>query len=163
MRVPIIETGLTFVRNLTAIQPIRGLVIHHTGEDDVDLSAEQIHQLHIGFAWAGIGYHFVIRKDGTVERGRPEEYQGAHSPGANGFTLGVHVCGAFANQLPNDAQMQALTGLLADKCEQYGLDPLSMITGHRDWLATECPGLMLYQEIPNIRAAVARMMQQGAG
>lgn len=159
MRVPIIETGLTFVKDLAPIEPIRGMVIHHTGDDDVDLSAADIHQIHIGFGWAGIGYHFVIRKDGTVERGRPEEYQGAHAPGANRFTLGVHVCGCFSYQAPNEAQMQALTGLLADKCEQFGVDPLSGITGHRDWLPTDCPGAMLYQELPNIRAAVAQQLQ----
>ncbi|MBP9550733.1 MAG: hypothetical protein KBE34_02250, partial [Veillonella sp.] len=31
--------------------------------------------------WAGIGYHFVIRKDGTIERGRPLSVVGAHDKG----------------------------------------------------------------------------------
>jgi len=29
-------------------------------------------EMHKGKGWAGIGYHFVVRKDGKIERGRPE-------------------------------------------------------------------------------------------
>lgn len=43
------------------------IVIHHTGCNDIDASAEQIHEWHIAQGWAGIGYHFVIRKDGRHE------------------------------------------------------------------------------------------------
>jgi hypothetical protein len=47
----------------------------------MDASAEQIHGWHLGNGWAGIGYHYVIRKDGTIERGRPEWAIGSHAYG----------------------------------------------------------------------------------
>ena len=54
------------------------LVIHHIGGDcDRDVSAEEVHQWHINRGWSGIGYHFLIRKDGTIERGRPIDTVGA--------------------------------------------------------------------------------------
>jgi N-acetylmuramoyl-L-alanine amidase len=168
MRVEIIETGLIFEMGMAPVTAVRGVVIHHTGAEDVDLSAAEIHQMHIGNGWAGIGYHKVFRKDGTVERGRPEEYQGAHCPGANRFTLGYHICGCFSGQLPNEAQLQALVASLADDCEKYGINPLEwfpdghdLISGHCDWLATECPGDMLYSILPQIRQQVAEAVQQG--
>ena len=56
------------------------IVIHHTGNPtDDDLSAEEIHESHLAQGWSGIGYHFVIRKDGTIELGRPMDTIGAHA------------------------------------------------------------------------------------
>ena len=45
--------------------------------------------------WAGIGYHYVIRKNGQVEIGRPDWAIGSHAYGENSHTIGVHVCGNF--------------------------------------------------------------------
>jgi N-acetylmuramoyl-L-alanine amidase len=170
MRNEVTKTGLTFAGEMTPMTEVKGIVIHHTGADDIDASAADIHQWHLANGWAGIGYHKVFRKAGDVERGRPEEFQGAHCPGANSFTLGYHICGSFGGQLPNEAQIQAIVATAADDCGKYGLDPLGMlpngkdvISGHRDWLATECPGEMLYSFIPQIRQMVAEAMQQGAG
>ena len=160
MRIQIIETGLGFNSPMPRTSTT-GLVIHHTGDNDVDLSAAEIHAMHLANGWSGIGYHFVVRKDGTVERGRPEWAMGAHAPGANGWSLGVHVCGSFSAQLPNEAQLQSLVALLADKCEEYGIDPFSGIAGHRDMLATECPGEMLYNYLPQIRQRVSEALSLG--
>lgn len=44
------------------------IVLHHTGGADIDASAPQIDRWHKNNGWAGIGYHYVIRKDGTVEK-----------------------------------------------------------------------------------------------
>ena len=168
MRSEVIETGFGFGDLAPLPENIQGIVIHHSGEDDVDLSAADIHRIHLGNKWSGIGYHFVDRWDGTVERGRPEWAQGAHSPGANRFTLGVHVAGCFSGRLPGEAQLQALVNLLADLCEKYGLNPMGqlwngkdVISGHRDWIATECPGQMLYSILPQIRQQVAEAIAQG--
>lgn len=164
MRIDIVETGLSF-GELAQLYSVDGIVIHHSGADDVDLSAADIHRIHLGNGWSGIGYHKVFRKDGTVERGRPEWAQGAHAPGANRFTLGYHVCGCFSAQMPNEAQLQAIVLALADDCEKYGLNPLGIlwngkdvVSGHRDWTATECPGDMLYVILPQIRQQVAEAM-----
>lgn len=60
-------------RNLSERDATDQVVIHHTGDaEDDDLSAEDIHTMHLNNGWAGIGYHYVIRKDGTIEVGRPD-------------------------------------------------------------------------------------------
>ena len=39
--------------------------------------------MHLNFGWDGIGYHKIIRRDGTLENGRPEFWVGAHTYGLN--------------------------------------------------------------------------------
>lgn len=157
MRVDVLETNLQF-GDLTELSVVDGIVVHQTGDTDIDASAADIHQWHRANGWSGIGYHKVFRKSGLVERGRPDWARGAHSPGANSHTLGYHVCGSFSSQLPNEAQLQSLVYSLADDCEKYNLDPFTAISGHRDWLATECPGQALYDFLPELRQRVAAEM-----
>ena len=129
------------------------IIIHHTGNPtDDDLTAEQIHRIHQNMGWAGIGYHFVIRKDGTVELGRPDIAVGAHAEGFNYCSIGVHVCGNFNIAEPTEAQLNALPMLLADICDAYGLVASdSVVMGHRDLMATDCPGNKLYKHMDEIR------------
>lgn len=75
----IIETNLEFGK-LYARECTDMLVIHHTGNAvDDDMSARQIHRSHKNNGWTGIGYHYVVRKDGSIERGRPHWSVGAHA------------------------------------------------------------------------------------
>lgn len=129
------------------------IVIHHTGNHiDDDLSAEEINESHQDQGWVGIGYHYVIRKDGTVELGRPDWAIGAHAYGENSHTIGVHVCGNFELAKPTGAQIESLAMLLANLCTDYGL-PIDEdhVVGHRDLMATACPGANLYALLPEIR------------
>lgn len=129
------------------------IVIHHTGNPtDDDLSAEEINESHQDQGWVGIGYHYVIRKDGTVELGRPDWAVGAHAYGENSHTIGVHVCGNFEIGEPTAAQIESLAMLLADICTDYDL-PIDEdhIVGHCDLMATACPGTNLYVLLPEIR------------
>lgn len=151
-RVNIKDTELSFgeLSNRMATDQI---VIHHTGNPyDDDLSAEEIHASHRAQGWAGIGYHYVIRKDGTVEAGRPHWTVGAHAYGENGHTIGIHVCGNFELAEPTGAQIEALAMLLANLCTDYGL-PIDEdhVVGHRDLMPTACPGANLYALLPEIR------------
>lgn len=129
------------------------IVIHHTGNPyDDDLSAEEIHASHRAQGWSGIGYHYVVRKDGTVEAGRPHWTVGAHAYKENYHTIGIHVCGNFEIAEPTDAQIESLAMLLANVCHDYGL-PIDEdhVIGHRDLMPTACPGTNLYVLLPEIR------------
>ena len=128
------------------------LVIHHIGGDcDRDVSAEEVHQWHINRGWSGIGYHFLIRKDGTIERGRPIDTVGAHVEGQNSHTIGINISGNFCNSLPTDAQIVSAAGLAADLCSMYRIRPsYNTIVGHCDLASTACPGNYLYERIPDI-------------
>jgi N-acetylmuramoyl-L-alanine amidase len=67
------------------------LVIHCSATPaDADIGAREIKRWHRLEGWLDIGYHYVIRRDGTVEVGRPDDRPGAGVHGENLHTL--HVC-----------------------------------------------------------------------
>ena len=127
------------------------IVIHHTGENDIDASAEQIHEWHLNQGWAGIGYHFVIRKNGDVEIGRPEWAVGSHAYGENWHTLGIHLSGDFETAYPSTSQINSAADLIHDLCRDYEIPcDRQHIVGHCDLMATDCPGRNLYKKLADI-------------
>ena len=128
------------------------IVIHHTGNpQDDDLSAYEINASHQSQGWTCIGYHYVIRKNGVIEEGRPHWTVGAHAYGENSHTIGVHVCGNFEIGEPTAAQIEALAMLLSNICGDYGL-PIDRdhIVGHRELMPTACPGRNLYAQMDTV-------------
>jgi len=75
-------------------QNIKLLVIHCSDtENEKELEASDIHKMHLGFSWDGIGYHKVILRSGEIQNGRPEYWVGAHVKGKNDVSLGVCLIG----------------------------------------------------------------------
>ena len=73
---------------------ITNLIVHCSDtEDKKNLTAADIHQMHLNFGWDGIGYHKVIQRSGKIENGRPEYWIGAHVYGKNTQSLGVCLIG----------------------------------------------------------------------
>lgn len=73
---------------------IQLLVIHCSDTDDFqELTALDIHKMHLDFGWDGIGYHKIISRSGKIENGRPEYWVGAHVKGKNNISLGVCLIG----------------------------------------------------------------------
>lgn len=132
------------------------IVIHHAGfpDGDKDSSAEDIHKFHQEVnGWAGIGYHYVIRKDGTIEQGRRPQMVGAHAYHHNKNSVGICVAGNFEVAKIKSAQMDSLKLLTAWLCQRYKLNPMKdgVIVGHRDLNDTSCPGKNLYSKLGEIR------------
>jgi len=150
-RVNIVETNLNF-GDLSERGTTDMIVIHHTGNPtDDDLSAEEIHQSHLNQGWVGIGYHFVIRKDGTIERGRPEWAIGSHAYGENSHTIGIHVCGNFEIGAPTEIQLGKLAHLIGNLCADWNIPTdREHIVGHRELMPTACPGKNLFSHIDDI-------------
>ena len=119
------------------------IVFHHQAGNEVD--AATIHGWHrnrktnSGRYWAGIGYHYIIMRDGVIQTGRPDWAYGAHAgAGANGSSIGVMVTGNLEVQEPTAAQMDSAVWLVREVLiPRYGK---LAITGHRDHMATSCPG-----------------------
>jgi N-acetyl-anhydromuramyl-L-alanine amidase AmpD len=134
----IVETNLAFSA-LTHRENTKRIIIHHSDSETGD--AKTFHGWHLAKGWAGIGYHFVIKTDGTIQRGRPEDTIGAHSgPNGNGDSIGVCLVGDFTNHKPTEAQMVSLVWLIKDYLNsKYGE---LKILGHKDVMATACPGAM---------------------
>ena len=132
------------------------IVIHHAGfpDGDKDSSAEEIHKFHQETnGWAGIGYHFVIRKDGKIERGRKLDAVGAHAYHHNKNSVGICVAGNFDFVKVPDVQMDSLKLLTAWLCQKFKLKPMKrgVIVGHRELNDTACPGENLYSRLGEIR------------
>lgn len=108
-----------------------------------DIGRADIDRWHRAKGWNGIGYNFVIRRDGTIEEGRPRDAIGAHVEGYNSVALGICMVGGVAsngtaeNNFTND-QWVSLTALLKDLQKVY---PKAAIQGHRDFpkVAKACP------------------------
>jgi N-acetyl-anhydromuramyl-L-alanine amidase AmpD len=133
----ITETKLKFNGSLAKRKRTKRAIIHHSASPDVPAST--IHGWHLGQKWAGIGYHFVIRAGGAIERGRPEGKIGAHSGSAgNVDSIGIVLTGNFQYERPTAAQIESLVWLITQYLEpRYGnLD----VIGHKDVMATACPG-----------------------
>lgn len=128
------------------------IVIHHTGNPkDDNISAESLHESHLNKGWAGIGYHFVIRKDGTIELGRPMETIGSHAYGYNSESISIHLCGNFDIANPTDAQIESCAVLVAWLIDKYNDLDTDSVVGHRDLNATSCPGETLYNQLDTIK------------
>lgn len=115
---------------------IKMLVVHCSDTPDHEmLRAIDIQDMHLGFGWDGCGYHYVIGRDGRLEAGRPEYWQGAHVKGVNDQSLGVCLIGRTTF---TQSQMNTLESLLYDWQERY---PEARVLGHRDAADTPktCP------------------------
>jgi len=144
--VDIADKTFDFVNDLQKRNRTDLIVIHHTGGSDIDASAEQIHEWHLNKGWSGIGYHYVIRKDGTIERGRPEWAVGSHAYGENSHSLGIHLSGDFDQASPTAAQVEKCAMLTAYLCQKYDI-PIDRghVVGHGELMSTDCPGANLQQ------------------
>ena len=113
---------------------IRYLVVH-CSDTDSRHTAEDIHAMHLGFGWHGIGYHAIIEADGRLVMGRPCFWQGAHVRGHNGESLGVCLIGRDGF---SSTQLKTLADLLREWQARY---PQAKICGHCDFDSTEktCP------------------------
>ena len=117
------------------MRKIDRIVVHCAATPrDRDIGAVEIDAMHKRRGWSGIGYHFVIRRNGAVEAGRPVETPGAHAKGFNARSLGVCLVGGANSKGRGEDnftwdQMNSLKLLLQGLRNRH---PNTTITGHRD-------------------------------
>lgn len=127
------------------MRKITHIVIHCSAtRPGADIGAKEIRKWHVqDNGWRDIGYHFVIRRNGEVETGRPVEQAGAHVSGHNAYTVGVCLAGGVDdrgrpenNYTPEQwASLKELAGSLKQRF------PNAVIQGHRDFpgVKKDCP------------------------
>lgn len=122
------------------------LTIHCSAtQPDAKVNAAVIRDWHVnGNGWSDIGYHYVINRDGSIEKGRPINRQGAHTYGHNKDNIGVCLVGGVDSDLNpednfTDVQWDALRYMISYLAGLYGIKEEN-IKGHRDWGAKKaCP------------------------
>lgn len=117
------------------MRPINLLVVHCAASTpDKDLGVEDIRRMHKAQGWSDVGYHFVIRRNGRIEKGRDESVVGAHVSGYNANSIGVCLVGGANAKGRGEnnftvAQFESLELVLKDLRKRY---PNTRICGHRD-------------------------------
>lgn len=118
-----------------------------------DYTVGDIDRWHRQRGWKGVGYHYVVYRDGTVHAGRNEAEVGAHCYGHNQRSIGVCYIGglssdgATAKDTRTEAQRQALRRLLVQLRKKY---PQAEIHGHRDFARKACPSFDATMEYKDI-------------
>lgn len=142
------KSGLTYRKVTTKI------VLHcSASKEGNDFSVEAIHKLHQNNGWSGIGYNFIIYRDGTIHEGRPIDAVGAHCPEENCNKAGIGICyigGVNKNNKAKDtrteAQKQALLELVYWLQQKY---QNTTIHGHNEFAKKACPSFNVKEWIEN--------------
>ena len=100
-----------------------------------DIGVIEINQMHLKRGFACIGYHFVIRRDGTIERGRPVNTVGAHVEGYNSVSIGICMIGGLNAKGKGEnnftqAQFESLRELIP---YLKMANQKAVVKGHRDF------------------------------
>ena len=119
------------------------IIIHCSAtREGKDFRAADIDRWHRQQSFKSIGYHFVVRLNGEVERGRPIAEVGAHCKGHNATSIGVCYIGGLAadGKMPKDTrtveQRKAMRNLVRTLKHVF---PGAVVRSHRDFAAKACP------------------------
>lgn len=158
----------------------RRITLHHTVIAALPSNASQtqeiqrmrqVRDIHLNSSgYSDIGYHYIVMPSGRIYEGRSSRKRGAHDVINDG--IGVAVDGDFQGSLRvGPPQYEAVVAVCTMLCRRLGITdpvspvstptadfgtrPLPRILGHRDRVATICPGT-LYGRLAEIRRDVQR-------
>ena len=135
------------------IQPNK-IIIHCSATPrGVDYNANDIDKWHRNRGFSKIGYHYVIRLNGSIEKGREENEMGAHCLGQNMDSIGICYIGGLSRdkQTPEDtrteAQKIALKGLVDSLKKKYREKGIILtVHGHNEFANKACPCFNVKEE-----------------
>jgi len=127
-----------------------------------DITEHEIDVLHRARGFDEIGYNYVIRFDGTIEKGRAEDVRGAHarawdSRGISYNASSIAIC--FAGNCDaapwTKAQEASAYKLILELMRRYHVPPERVI-GHRECgMDTDCPGTLI--DMDKVRTKVRNL------
>ena len=150
------QLGLSFSNLFGELGPELHVTGHHTAgvmdrnREHAKALARQYHGQHRSQGWGGIGYHYMIARDGTILCLRPTRLKGAHTGGHNTGNIGVVFNGTTGDK-PTRRQARSYRWLLryahtSRMPRAHRTDrPLSKAKrwGHKEWSGhtyNACPG-----------------------
>lgn len=155
------------------------IIIHHTATaNSTDYSqahayalARSIQNYHMDVnGWSDTGQNFTVSRGGYVMEGRHYSLSklsagsgfvtSAHCPGQNTQGVGIENEGTYTSTTPTQALWDKLVDLCAYICSQYNIAS-SQIYGHRDFVATQCPGDQFYAQLGALKSAVQAKLDGG--
>lgn len=125
------------------MRKITKIIIHCSATPEGrNYTVEDIDRWHRQKGWNGIGYHYVIYRDGSVHAGRDIEIMGAHCAGQNAHSIGVCYIGGMTadNKKPKDTRTPEQKAALRDLVELLRTKyPTATVHGHREFASKACP------------------------
>ena len=124
------------------MREINEIIIHCSAtQEGKEFDVEDIDRWHKKRGWSGVGYHYVITLDGTVQIGRKETTIGANAKGHNKYSIGVCYIGGLDSEMNakdtrTDAQKKALKELVEKLYYKYRD---AKVIGHNEISAKACP------------------------
>lgn len=120
------------------------IILHHTAGRG--MTVQEINKMHkTKNKWAGIGYHFYIRQDGSVFKGRDIKYIGAHCAGNNSSSIGIALEGDFRKDKPTKEQLKSAKTLVQKLMSEN--KSIKRVLNHNDLYSTQCPVVNLKEMI----------------
>lgn len=136
--------------------PVRELWLHHTVTpvtNDPMADWRQVQAIAFGRGFVDISYSYGVHPTGVILEGRGDRV-GAHTAGRNSTSYGVVLIGNYENQVPPEIQIDAVRWLIKALKDRGGLPMQTFPSGgHRDLMATACPGRHAYIRIADMRRA----------
>lgn len=117
------------------MRQINKIIVHCSASDLKSQDAKLIDKWHRERGFRKIGYHYFIRFDGIIEKGRFEYEIGAHCKGHNRDSIGICLAGLTLERF-TQAQKESLRALLRELKARY---PDASIHGHREFANKLCP------------------------
>lgn len=126
------------------MRTIKKIIIHCSdSEDSLDIGRKEIDEWHrlrgfLSDSGISIGYHYVVRRSGLIEVGRPVAEVGAHVKGHNSDSIGICWVGRKA---PAAKQKEELFKLVKSCMKTYNV-PIDKVFGHYEFdPGKTCPNL----------------------
>ena len=127
---------INYIKKYSNSRAMSTIVIHCSAtKENKDYSVEDIKKWHLQRGFNDVGYHFVIKLDGTIELGRPLNKIGAHVSGNNTGSIGIcYIGGLSSNGKAKDTrtlkQKESLINLVTIL---KSFIPIKEVKGHRDY------------------------------
>lgn len=131
------------------------IVIHCSAtKPTMDIGVREIRMWHKQQGWLDVGYHFIIKRDGTVQEGRPVDVVGSHVKNHNSNSVGVCLVGGVDENMKPDAnftvdQWASLETVVKDLKEKY---PNASVKGHNEFdKGKACPSFNVQSWLKSIQ------------
>lgn len=140
----IIKTDLKFKNKLTNRKETKYIILHCTATPEgKNYTVEDIHKWHLNNGWSGIGYHYVIYLDGSINQGRNFDSVGAHCVARNKDSIGIVYLGGLdkdgkAKDTRTFEQKQSMYNLVEYLMTKYNIN-INNVKCHRDYDKKSCP------------------------
>lgn len=130
------------------------LIILHCSDSDIPShdKISVIREWHLARGWKNVGYHYFIRKCGTIDTGRPEDEIGAHCKGFNKNSIGICLSGRseFTEQ-----QFLSAASLVLKLMDKYNLGLIDIV-GHNEFSKKTCPNFKIEEVTKRIYGPIRK-------